>query len=126
MATICNMGAEIGATTSLFPFNSRMSSYLRATSRGGGCVLCGGCSLSFISGLFVLCTEIADCAEKYSHLLVPDEGADYDQLVEIDLNKVSTCIDRTRNGSLLYSKYSSSSQLEPALNGFLLGGLSSS
>ena len=29
------MGAEIGATTSLFPFNNRMSTYLRATGRGG-------------------------------------------------------------------------------------------
>lgn len=33
MATICNMGAEIGATTSLFPYNSRMGDYLKATSR---------------------------------------------------------------------------------------------
>ena len=29
MATICNMGAEIGATTSMFPYNSRMHSYLK-------------------------------------------------------------------------------------------------
>jgi len=29
MATICNMGAEIGATTSLFPFNDKMYNYLR-------------------------------------------------------------------------------------------------
>ena len=35
MATICNMGAEVGATTSLFPFNKRMSAYLKATARGG-------------------------------------------------------------------------------------------
>merc|ERR1712142_874688 len=28
MATICNMGAEIGATTSIFPYNHRMKSYL--------------------------------------------------------------------------------------------------
>lgn len=35
MATICNMGAEVGATTSLFPFNKRMSAYLNATGRGG-------------------------------------------------------------------------------------------
>lgn len=33
MATICNMGAEIGATTSVFPYNSRMADYLKATSR---------------------------------------------------------------------------------------------
>ena len=34
MATICNMGAEIGATTSVFPFNERMAKYLAATGRG--------------------------------------------------------------------------------------------
>merc|ERR1719238_2643192 len=31
MATVCNMGAEIGATTSVFPFNSRMGDYSAAT-----------------------------------------------------------------------------------------------
>jgi len=31
--TICNMGAEIGATTSIFPFDKRMADYLRATGR---------------------------------------------------------------------------------------------
>jgi hypothetical protein len=35
MATICNMGAEIGATTSMFPYNSRMHDYLAATDRKG-------------------------------------------------------------------------------------------
>ena len=35
MATVCNMGAEVGATTSLFPFNHRMSTYLKATGRQG-------------------------------------------------------------------------------------------
>jgi aconitate hydratase len=33
MATICNMGAEIGATTSMFPFNNRMIDYLNTTKR---------------------------------------------------------------------------------------------
>merc|ERR1719394_59441 len=33
MATVCNMGAEIGATTSVFPFNGRMEDYLAATGR---------------------------------------------------------------------------------------------
>lgn len=32
-ATICNMGAEVGATTSLFPFDLNMTTYLRATGR---------------------------------------------------------------------------------------------
>jgi len=64
MGTICNMGAEIGATTSLFPFNSRMADYLAATSRDA----------------------IAIEAAKYREsLLTPDKGCHYDQLIEIDL-----------------------------------------
>merc|ERR1711931_217037 len=64
MGTICNMGAEIGATTSVFPFNSRMADYLVATERKG----------------------IADLAGKHQSLLQADEGAQYDQIIEIDLN----------------------------------------
>lgn len=37
MATICNMGAEIGATTSVFPYNHRMRTYLKKTGRAGVC-----------------------------------------------------------------------------------------
>jgi aconitate hydratase len=61
MATICNMGAEIGATTSVFPFNKRMSSYLEATKR----------------------SDIARYAESFSHNLQPDQGAEYDQRIEL-------------------------------------------
>jgi aconitate hydratase len=64
MATICNMGAEIGATTSLFPFNRRMADYLSATNR----------------------RPIAQLAESFSGLLRADAGAHYDQLIEIDLS----------------------------------------
>ena len=32
-ATICNMGAEVGATTSIFPFDSKIAAYLHATGR---------------------------------------------------------------------------------------------
>ena len=39
MATICNMGAEIGATTSVFPYNKRMYDYLVSTERGGAAKL---------------------------------------------------------------------------------------
>lgn len=53
MATICNMGAEIGATSSIFPYNRRMYDYLKATRRG----------------------EIADQAEQYKDILLnPDSG----------------------------------------------------
>eukprot|EP01133_Synstelium_polycarpum_P016093 gene16093-19150_t len=64
MATICNMGAEIGATTSIFPFNRRMSDYLVATGR----------------------KDIADAAQKYNANLVADPNAHYDQLIEINLD----------------------------------------
>jgi len=54
------MGAEIGATTSLFPFNHRMADYLKATSRA----------------------DIAEEAAKYSKsLLTPDKGSYYDQVI---------------------------------------------
>ena len=33
MGTICNMGAEIGATTSIFPYTERMGDYLKSTGR---------------------------------------------------------------------------------------------
>ncbi|KAG0043704.1 Aconitate hydratase mitochondrial, partial [Linnemannia elongata] len=64
MATICNMGAEIGATTSLFPYNARMGDYLKATTR----------------------PYIADWADSFQHNLKADAGAHYDQVIEIDLN----------------------------------------
>merc|ERR1711970_1105200 len=64
MGTICNMGAEIGATTSIFPYNESMSDYLKATDRDG----------------------IAGLADQYKDYLVPDEGCEYDQLIEINLD----------------------------------------
>ncbi|EME39951.1 aconitate hydratase-like protein [Dothistroma septosporum NZE10] len=64
MATICNMGAEIGATTSIFPFNDRMYDYLKATKR----------------------QHIGDFARSYAQELREDEGCEYDEIIEIDLN----------------------------------------
>ena len=69
-ATICNMGAEIGATTSLFAYDEAMARYLRITDREG----------------------IADRADAVAeHLRADDEvAADperyFDQVVEIDLS----------------------------------------
>jgi len=40
--TICNMGAEIGATTSLFPFDEKMAAYLRITNRADVAALAEG------------------------------------------------------------------------------------
>ena len=66
MATICNMGAEIGATTSLFPFNHRMGDYLKATNR----------------------SEIADYAKAFQHNLKADGDAEYDQTIHINLSEL--------------------------------------
>jgi len=64
MGTICNMGAEIGATTSIFPFNERMGDYLRATQRG----------------------DIAALAKSFKHNLCADEKFEYDKVISIDLS----------------------------------------
>jgi aconitate hydratase len=70
--TICNMGAELGATTSLFHFDDRMAAYLRATERA----------------------NIARLAEQHRQHLVadPDVIRDprkfYDEVVEINLSEL--------------------------------------
>ncbi|RKF56108.1 Aconitate hydratase, mitochondrial [Erysiphe neolycopersici] len=66
MGTICNMGAEIGATTSVFPFNDRMYEYLAATNR----------------------KEIGDFSRLYAKELKADENAEYDQFFEINLSEL--------------------------------------
>ena len=71
-ATITNMGAELGATTSIFPFDDRMAKYLRATHRD----------------------DLVPLAEQARDLLTPDESvladpsAHYDQVVELDLSSL--------------------------------------
>lgn len=71
MGTICNMGAEIGATTSVFPFNKSMVEYLDATKRN----------------------KIAEFAQLYKNdLLSADKGAEYDEVIEIDLNTLEPYI----------------------------------
>jgi aconitate hydratase len=70
--TICNMGAELGATTSLFPFDGRVAAYLRATERA----------------------DIAAAAEEHrAHLVADPEVLTspekfYDEIVEIDLDRL--------------------------------------
>ncbi len=68
--TICNMGAEIGATTSTFAYDASMERYLRSTNRA----------------------DVADLANKFKEHLTADKEvyADpnkfFDQVIEIDLN----------------------------------------
>ncbi len=71
-ATICNMGAEIGATCSLFPYDEKMGAYLRKTDRA----------------------DVAEMADKYAQYLKADsevfEAPEkyYDQVIEINLNEL--------------------------------------
>ena len=68
--TICNMGAEIGATTSIFPYDNNMSKYLNATSREDLAVL-ADTILPFLESDL----EVYDNPEKF-----------YDDVIEIDLS----------------------------------------
>ena len=68
--TICNMGAEIGATTSIFPYDNNMSKYLNATSREDLAVLADTISPYLEADL-----EVYDNPEKF-----------YDDVIEIDLS----------------------------------------
>lgn len=71
-ATICNMGAEIGATTSLFNYDKKMSEYLRNTGR----------------------TEVADLADNLKEYLSDDPEIwqnpeqYFDQIIEINLSEL--------------------------------------
>lgn len=71
-ATITNMGAELGATTSVFPFDGRMATYLEATDRA----------------------SLADLAKKHGNLLKADPEVEqhpekfFDKVVTIDLGKL--------------------------------------
>ncbi|HXG01588.1 MAG TPA: aconitase family protein, partial [Bacteroidota bacterium] len=70
--TICNMGAEVGATTSVFPYDARMANYLAATGR----------------------KKVADMANKIAEFLTPDPEVlqnpqdYYDRIIEINLSEL--------------------------------------
>jgi aconitate hydratase len=69
-ATICNMGAEIGATCSVFGYDSNMSAYLSATGRA----------------------SIAAAADLVASDLRADDGATYDSMIEINLSELTPLI----------------------------------
>ncbi len=70
--TICNMGAEIGATTSVFPFDEKMASYLRITKRVDVAALAEGLADELCAD-----KEVFANPEKY-----------YDQVIEINLSEL--------------------------------------
>ncbi|MBR9974101.1 MAG: aconitate hydratase [Bacteroidetes bacterium] len=70
--TICNMGAEIGATTSLFPYDNKMGAYLRSTGRNDLATAADGVATHLRAD-----DEVASDPESY-----------YDQVVHIDLDRL--------------------------------------
>jgi aconitate hydratase len=69
-ATICNMGAEVGATTSLFPYDKRMAAYLKATGR---------------AEVAELANSVAADLRADNEVLVAPQNY-YDQIIEINLS----------------------------------------
>ncbi len=86
-ATICNMGAEIGATTSIFGYDDHAAGYLKATGR----------------------EAIADAAAKVqTHLRTDDDAFDratevFDQLIEIDLSSLEPMINGPHSPDLAHA-----------------------
>lgn len=70
--TICNMGAEIGATTSIFPFDEKMSSYLRITRRADVAALAEG-----LADILCADKEVFKNPDKY-----------FDDVIEINLSEL--------------------------------------
>jgi len=71
-ATICNMGAEIGATCSLFPHDDRAAAYLKATKRADIADLADGCA------------EYLRCDAEVED----DPGRFFDRVIDIDLDEL--------------------------------------
>ncbi|KAJ2555024.1 aconitate hydratase [Coemansia sp. RSA 1933] len=71
MATICNMGAEVGATTSVFPYTDSMGRYLAATRRGDIAEAANAQRAAYLS---------ADAQ------VAADPGKYYDEIIEINLD----------------------------------------
>ncbi|HIW10181.1 MAG TPA: aconitate hydratase [Candidatus Rikenella faecigallinarum] len=76
-ATICNMGAEVGATTSLFPYDAKIAAYLRATGRSEVADLADGIA--------------AECLTADAAVLEHPERY-YDRVIEIDLSTLEPYI----------------------------------
>ncbi|KAH7204312.1 aconitase family-domain-containing protein [Fusarium oxysporum] len=76
MATICNMGAEVGATTSIFPYTKASARYLDSTRRSQ--------ANKNIEALEAFASNSSDPDARWQ--FKADEGAEYDELITIDLS----------------------------------------
>ncbi len=74
--TICNMGAEVGATSSIFPYDARMAAYLKATGR---------------AKVAALAEAVAPCLRPDPEVAVAPEKF-YDQVIDINLSELEPMI----------------------------------
>lgn len=72
------MGAEVGATTSIFPYTEASARYLEATRRG---------DLASAAKIFQSFPGVGNSEDAYFRFKA-DEGAEYDQLIEINLSEL--------------------------------------
>ena len=115
-ATITNMGAELGATSSVFPYDERMARYLQATGRGG----------------------LVELAEQHKHMLAADPECEadprryYDRIVEIDLSKLEPHLvgphspDRSRPISQMAAELQQDKDLVDEISSALIGSCTNS
>ena len=115
-ATIANMGAELGATTSVFPADAHMALYLKATGRAG----------------------LVPFIEQYAQLLAPDPEVEadperhYDRVVRLDLSALEPHVvgphspDRARPISALAREIAESKAFVDAIAATLIGSCTNS
>ncbi len=112
--TICNMGAEVGATTSLFGYDEAMARYLRATERAEVAELAHAIRTDL--------TGDAECYEK------PEEH--FDRVIEIDLSTLEPHINGPYTPDLAWplSKFVQAVEENnyPALSACLIGSCTNS
>ena len=110
------MGAELGATTSIFPYDQRMAKYLVATKR----------------------SQLAKIADRYAHLLTPDQEVNnnpdsfYDLVVEINLTELEPHLvgphspDRARPISKMASELLGNDEFVDDISAALIGSCTNS
>ncbi|CAK7565812.1 MAG: aconitate hydratase [Sporothrix epigloea] len=81
MATICNMGAEVGATTSVFPYTDASSRYLKSTRRDKAAE--DALRFQQFRG-----TQVSPTDKDAVFQFAADEGAEYDEVIEINLSEL--------------------------------------
>ena len=115
MATVCNMGAEVGSTTSLFPFSTRHIPYLESTHRS----------------TVALQAQTIASSPSLQNLLRADDGAQYDETITINLSELEPHVNGPFTPDLstplsLFSKAVKANQWPETVSAGLIGSCTNS